>query len=113
MVVGKEFGLVGGQVHAHRAVALAAFAGETQIQRLFHGLVAPAVPDHVALRHLPEQVGAAAGGVLFFAGHAKAGTHDAAFIVAAFPDSDAAQSGAGQAAVVIGKLKCVSGCQGL
>ena len=105
MVVRKKLGLVSGQVNAHRAIALAAFAGEAKIKRLFHGLVAPAVPDHVALRHLPQQVGAAAGGVLFVAGHAKARTHYAAFIVAAFPDSDAAQSGACQAALVFGKLE--------
>ena len=105
IVVRKELGLVSGQVNAHGTIALAAFAGEAKIQRLFHGLVAPAVPDHVALRHLPQQVGAAASGVLFVAGHAKARTHYTAFIVAAFPYTYAAQSGACQAALIFGKLE--------
>ena len=113
VIVREKLGLVCGQVNAHRAIALAALAGEAEIERLFHVLVAPAVADHVALGHLPEQVGAAAGGVLLFVGHAPAGTHDAAFFAAAFSYADAAQSGVGQAAVVMGKLEVGLGVPGI
>ena len=113
MIVREKFGLVRGQINAHRAVALAALAGEAEVERLFHVLVAPAVADHVALGHLPEQVGAAAGGVLLFVRHPPARAHDAAFLAAAFSDADAAQHGVGQAAVVVGKLEVGLGVPGL
>src|ERR1700686_4377802 len=103
--MGEKFGFVGGQVNAHRAIALAALAGEAEVERLLYVFVAPAVADHVALGHLPEQVSAAAGGVFLLMGHPPAGTHDAAFFAAAFSYSDAAQHGVGHAAVVMGKLE--------
>ena len=59
----------------------------------------------LALRHLPEQVSAAAGGVFFFARGAVAGAHHSAFIVAALAHAYAAQSGLGQAAVIGEKLE--------
>src|SRR5258708_33763054 len=48
---------------------------------------------------------APAGGMLFLVSGAIAGTHEAAFLAAAFADSDAAQRGLRQAAVVGGKLE--------
>jgi len=87
-------------------------AGEAQVERFFHRLILPPVFDDVSLRHLPEQVGAAAGGVLFVASDAKARTHDSTFIAPTLAHSDAAQGSGGQTAVVVGKLKCVAGCQG-
>ncbi len=112
MIVREKLGLICGQVNAHRTVALAALAGEAQIERLFYIFVAPAVADHVAFGHLPEQVGAAAGGVLLFMGHTPAGTHDAALFAPAFSHADAAQSGVRQAAVVMGKLEVGFGVPG-
>src|ERR1700693_3148795 len=104
MVVRQKLGLVSGQVNAHRTVALAAFAGEAEIERLFYILVAPAVADHVALGHFPEQMGAAESGVFLFMRHPPTGTHDAAFLAAAFSYAYAAQHGVRHAAVVVGKL---------
>src|SRR6202022_1115491 len=106
VVVGEKFSLVGSQIHTHRTIALAAFAGKAQVQRLLHLLVLPAIPDHIALNHLPKKMGTTPGRVFLLAGHAKAGTHDtAAFVATAFPDSHAAQGGVRQAALVLGKLK--------
>src|ERR1019366_468431 len=61
--------------------------------------------DDVAFRHLPEQVSAPAGGVLFIARDAEARTHDSALVAAALADSDAAQGGGRQATVVVGKFE--------
>src|SRR6267378_3929340 len=105
MVVREKLSLVGGQVDGDGAIALATFAGETEVEGLLDFLTPPAVADDFALGHLPEQVRAAAGGVLFFAGHAEAGTHHPTFVVAALPHSDAAQGGMREAAMVMGKLE--------
>ena len=55
--------------------------------------------------HLPEQVSAAASGVLFVARDAEARTHHSAFVAAALADSDAAQRSGRQAAMVVGKFE--------
>ncbi len=60
VIVRKKFCFVGGDVNADRAVALAAFAGEAEIERVFDLFAAPSIADDgVAaigiLRHLPEQ----------------------------------------------------------
>src|SRR6267378_2153653 len=72
-------------------------------------LVVPSVANDVALGHLPEQVGAAAGRVLLVASNAEAGTHDTAVVLAALSHADATQRGPGQTAMVVflilGKLK--------
>src|ERR1022692_2380798 len=105
VVVRQELSFVGGHIDADRAVALAPLAGEAQIERVLHVLVAPTVLNHISLGHLPQQVGAASGRVFFLASHAKTGTHDSTFIVAAFAYSDVAQCGVRQAALIFGKLK--------
>ena len=109
VIMRQEFGFVGGYVDADGAIAFATFAGKTKIERFLDGFILPSVPDHVALGHLPKQVGAAAGGVLLFAGDAVAGAHDSAFVMATLSHSYAAQRGAGQAAVVFGKLEVSRG----
>jgi hypothetical protein len=43
--------------------------------------------------------------MLLFASHTEAGTHDSAFIVAAFPYAYATQRGICQTALIFGKLK--------
>ena len=68
-------------------------------------LVAPSVANHVALGHLPEQVGTAARGMFFFASRAKARTHYSACVLAAFAYSHATQCSVRQAAMVFGKLE--------
>src|ERR1700674_3764355 len=109
----QKFRFVGRYIDPDRAIAFAAFAGQTKIERFLHRLVLPAVFDDVALRHLPEQVGAAAGGVLFVARDAKARTHDSAFVAAALADSNAAQGSGRQAAVVVGKFEMRLGLPGI
>jgi hypothetical protein len=91
----EEFGLVGGDVDVDGAVGLASLAGEAEVEGLFDFFAPPAVLDDRVfagwvLRHLPEQVSAAAGGVFFVAGGAIAGAHDSAFVAAALSDADAA-----------------------
>ncbi len=101
----QEFRFVSRNVDAHRAIALATLAGEAEVERFFHGFAFPAVFDEVAFGHLPKQVGATAGGVLFLTRDAVAWTHHSAGIVAAFADSHAAPGGRGQAAVVVGQVE--------
>jgi hypothetical protein len=67
------------------------------------GLALEAFFAQSAGEHLPEQAGAAAGGVLLFAGGAVAGAHDAALGVAAGADADAALGGALERAMVGGE----------
>ena len=78
VALGQELGLVGGHVHADRAVALAALARQAQVQRLGDLVGPPAVRDHLAVRHLEQQPRAAAGGVLLLAGRPVARAHHAA-----------------------------------
>ena len=75
VVVGEELGLVGGHVDGDGALALAGLAGEAEVEGLLDLLVLPLVGEDFALHQLPEQVGAAAGGVELFAGGHEAGTH--------------------------------------
>src|ERR1035438_6222494 len=94
----KELGFVGGDVDSYWAIAFAALAGEAEIERLFDFLAAPAVADDpiastLALGHFPEQVGAAARGMLFVVRGALAGTHQAAIFAAALAHTHTAQSG--------------------
>src|SRR5438270_512698 len=74
-------------------------------ERVLNLFAVPAVADDFALGHLPEEVGAAAGGVLFFVGGAPTGAHDAAFFAAAFAYSDTTQGGMREAAMIFGELE--------
>src|SRR5579885_3425988 len=94
VVVGEKFGFVGCNIDADRAVTLAALACQAEIERFLDVLVLPLPLNDIAFGHFPEQVSAAAGGMLLFAGGAKAGTHHATFVLAAFADSHATQAGA-------------------
>src|SRR5581483_105895 len=105
VIVGEKFGLVGGNINPDGAIALAAFASQTEIERFFNMLVPPATLNDIPFGHFPEQVRAPTGGVLLFASGTKTGTHHATFILAAFANSNAAQGGTGQASMVFGKLK--------
>src|SRR5580704_762154 len=117
----EEFGFVGCDVDADGAVALAAFTGQAEVERLFDFFAAPAVADDcvfsvLTLRHLPEQVSAAAGGVFFVVRGAPTGTHHAAVLAmafaAAFADAHAAQRGGREAAVIVGELEAGRGLPG-
>src|ERR1035437_4568036 len=92
VVMREEFSFVGRDVDAHRTVALASLAGEAEIERVLDLFAAPAIANDLALGHFPEQMSAAARGVLLFMCGAPTRTHHAAFIAAAFADPNAAQS---------------------
>lgn len=101
----EEFGLVGGDVHVHRAVALAALAGEAEVERFLDGLVTPSAGHHFPLQHFEEQVGAAPGGVHFLARGHVAGAHGPALGAAALADADAAHGGARELPLVVGEAE--------
>src|SRR5260370_29082983 len=105
VVVRKKLGLVGRNISSDGAIALTSLAGETKIERRLHVRVAPLLADYIAFGHLPKQVGAATSGVLFFASHAKAGTHHSAFELAALAHTHTAKRCLRQAAIVLGKFE--------
>ena len=108
VVLGEELGLVGGHVDVRGAVGLAALARQAQVQGVLDLFGAPAVGDGavtVAVEHLEQQPGAAAGGVLFLAGDLVGGTHHGAALVvvlAALADPDAPVRGLPERAAVVG-----------
>ena len=101
----KKFSFVSGDIHADRTLALAPFAGKTQIKRMLDVVVMPSVANDVALGHLPEQMRAPASRVLLLASDAKAGAHDSAVILPALPHADAPQRSLGQTPMIFWKLK--------
>src|SRR5690348_16088014 len=84
VVVRQELGLVRRHIDVYGAVALAAFARETEIERLLHVVVPPHPGHGVTFEHFPEQMGAAARRVLFLAGDLEARTHRPVIEAAAF-----------------------------
>ena len=112
VVVREELGLVGGHVDVDRAFALAALAREAEVERVLDALVAASrLPSDFALQQLPQQMRAAARGVLLLARDHVARAHRAALVLAARADTDAAQRRAGEAEPwSSGNRKCVSGC---
>ena len=102
VVVGEELGLVGRDVDLNRAVAGAPLAGKTQVERLLDGVVAPPVGDRIALEHLEQQAGAAAGRVALLAGGVEARAHRQAAKVAALRHAEAALDRGRERASVVG-----------
>src|ERR1700677_1548685 len=105
VVVRQKLCFVSRDVDTDGAIALAAFTREAKVERFFDGFALPTVFDDIALGHFPEQVCAAASGMLFVARDAEARAHNSTFIAAAFADSHAAQRGRRQAAMVLGKFE--------
>src|SRR5690348_1328680 len=97
----EEFGLVGGHVHAGRALRPAPLAGQAEVERLAHLLAAPAVAHHLPLQHLVEEPGPAARGVPLVAGRPIAGAHDPTRVPPAPADPHAAGHGAGEASGIL------------
>jgi 3-deoxy-D-manno-octulosonic-acid transferase len=60
VIVREEFRLVACQIGMRRAVAAAALAGETQIERLAHRIAFPRVGDDFAAQHFLQEARAAA-----------------------------------------------------
>ena len=92
-VMGEEFSLVGGHVDRDWALGFAGLAGEAEIERLANLVVGPFVGEDFVLHELPEEMGAAAGGVELFAGGHEAGTHGGGVGFAAGSDAYAAHEG--------------------
>lgn len=105
VMVGEEFSLPCGHVDVDGALDLAGFAGEAQVQRLFHFGAVPAVLDDVALHHLPKKMSAAAGRVLLFASRHETWTHGVIVLLAACANTDAARRGVAKGAVIAGILE--------
>src|SRR5581483_3538358 len=95
----------GRNIYSYRAVALAAFARQAEIKRLFDVLVLPTIADDLALGHLPQQVSSPTSRMLFLPGDPETRAHDSTFVTSALPDANAAQGGASQAAVVVHVLE--------
>src|SRR5579864_4876449 len=105
-VMREKLSLVCSHIDIHGTIAFAAFAGEAEVERLFHALIAPAFGDHIAMQHLPQMVRAAARGVPLFMRDHEAGTHGIAFgagrvFSAALSNANAAQRRMGKAAVIL------------
>ena len=93
VVMGEELSLVGGHVDGDGALGLAGFAGEAEVEGFADLLVCPLVGEDFVLHELPEEMGAAAGGVEFFAGGHEAGAHGGGVGFAACSYAYAAQGG--------------------
>src|SRR5690349_618602 len=101
VVMGPELGLVRRHVDVHRTLALAALAGEAEIERLLDLVVAPAVIELVAVHQLEEEMGPAARGMTLLTGDHVARTHDAAVVAATLADADAAERSVAERSVVV------------
>ena len=77
----EELRFVGGHVHLNGALRLAGFATQAEVECFVHGLALESFFAQTPGKHLPEQVGAAARGVLLLAGGAIAGAHHAAAVL--------------------------------
>jgi len=99
--VREELRLVGGDVDARGAVALASLAGEAEVQRLLDPLVAPSAGDRLSLEHLEEQPYAPARRVLLLAGDHVARAHRPVPGAPALPKAEATLGRAGEVTVIV------------
>src|SRR6185312_11580165 len=83
-VMRQELRLVCSDVHVHRAIAFAPFAGKTQVERFLYVFIPPAVGYDISVQHFPEVVGAATRCVPLFVRHHEAWTHCVIFRTLAF-----------------------------
>src|SRR6185437_8618180 len=97
-----EFRFVGRHVGIDRAIALAAFAAETKVERFFDGAALPQVFDWAAVQHFEQKTCPSAGRITLLARRLKAWAHDAlaGVLTPAGADSDASHHRFGEAAVV-------------
>src|ERR1017187_1765352 len=94
VALGEKLRFVGGHVYLHGALGFAGLATEAQVESFVDGFALKAFFAQGAGQHLPQEAGAAAGGVLLLSSGAVAGTHDAAIGLAARANADAALCGA-------------------
>src|SRR5205823_2292074 len=91
-------------VDGDRALALAALARETQVERVLHVLVAPTARQRIAFEHLEEQTGSSPRRMRLFARDPVTRAHRAAAVTAALADADAADRREREA-VTIGRIR--------
>ena len=101
----EELGLERGHVDVHGAFAFAALAGQAEVERVLHRLVAPVVRDDFALEHLEQQPGPAARRMFLFARDHVARAHHAMVEAAALAHSHAPHDGALHPPLVLGELE--------
>ncbi len=112
VMVGEELGFVGGHVDGDGALGFAGFAGEAEVEGFADLLVGPSIGEDFVLHELPEEMGAATGGVELFAGRHEAGAHGGGVGFAAGSYSNAAESGRGEGAVFFGEGEVSFGLPG-
>ena len=105
IVVRKEFRSVGSNIDIRRALGLARFAGETQIERFFDVLVFPAVAKDFALQQFKEKVRTPTRTVFLLSRGHITWAHGSAVALSARSKPDAAQRGVCERAAIVGKLE--------
>src|SRR5260370_2359522 len=105
IIVREKLRLVCRNIHICRALGLAGFARQTQIQRLLDVFIFPAVTYDLSLEQLKEQVRAPPRAVLFFSTCHITGAHRSAIALSARPQSTAAQPGFRTRGVVLATLQ--------
>jgi len=53
--MGQKFGFVGGHIHVDGTLALAGFASQAEIERIFQVFILPAVFEGLTAQHFKEQ----------------------------------------------------------
>src|SRR4029077_2972278 len=105
VIMRKEFGPIGGDIHVGGAFRFTRLAGKAKIQRLLYVFVLPAVADHLALQQLKKHVSAPASAVLLLHCHHVTGAHRADMRLPAFSEPHATQGGFGKGTAVIREVK--------
>src|SRR5206468_1808030 len=95
--------LIRRHVDVHRTFALAAFAGEAEIERVLDVRVLPAPSERVTVQHLEEQARASARRVCLLPSGPVARAHRPALVPAAFADADTPNSREREAPMVLWK----------
>ena len=105
VVVRQELRFVGRHIHIHRALTLAGFTGQTEVERFFDGVVPPAGADGIALQHLEQQPCSSSRRVPLLAGDHVARAHRAHADLAAASHADAAERRLREVMLVVRKAK--------
>src|ERR1700751_3255505 len=88
VIVRKKFGFIGSDIDVRRALALAAFARKTEIQRFFDSFIMPTALKQLALEHLEKQMRAFTCAMDLFPSHLITRAHSSSIRLAAGADTD-------------------------
>src|SRR5438552_8564808 len=105
VIMRKEFGAIGGDIHVRGAFRFARLAGKAKIERLLHMLISPGIADYLALQQLEKHVGAPASAVLLLHRDHVTGTHRAGMRFPAFSQAYAAHRCLGKGTAVIREVE--------